>query len=95
MVGVPSGSASNVMDAAAVAKRVVQGTPQCIGHESQGIEKVALSGAIGAHQKSQGLKAYITNGDALVVPDPNAAEKRWIVHRCFPDDWRSHILSVP
>jgi hypothetical protein len=57
------------MDSSSIAQSVIQGGPQCIGDEPQGIQEVALSGAIGAYEKRQWTEADVARGDAAVVAE--------------------------
>ena len=68
VVGVAAGTSPYLLDAAAVAERVIEREAQCLGHEAQGIKEVALAAPVRADQKRQRRQLHVTRGNALVIP---------------------------
>ena len=68
VVGVAAGASPHLLNAAAVAESVIEREAQCLGHEAQGIEEVALAAPVRADQKGQRRQLHVTSGNALVVP---------------------------
>ena len=51
VVGMAAGTSPHLLNAAAVAERVIEREAQCLGHEAQGIEEVALAAPVGANEE--------------------------------------------
>ncbi len=75
MGGMASGPAAHLFDGSAVAKRMVEGCAEGIGDKSKGIKAVAFATAIRTDEKGQRLKIKLREGNALVVPDREAAKE--------------------
>jgi hypothetical protein len=67
MSGPTRGTLPNLLDAATLSECVFERGFEGIGGESEGVQKVAFTRSVGAHQKVQRSELDRTRPDALVV----------------------------
>ena len=73
--GMAGGTTANFANASPFTQGVLHRGVQRIGCKTQGIQKIAFSGAVLAHQKIQGTQIDRTPGDAQVIVQCNPSEK--------------------
>jgi len=76
MCWVAAAPAPDLVDSAPVAERMVERGSERVRHEPKRIQKVTLAGAVRADQKGQPSEFHVARGNALVVLDHHAAQKR-------------------
>src|SRR6185369_13750890 len=63
------------IDASPGFDRMIEGGLKTVGHETQCVEKVALSRAISTHENREMAERYIRLADTLVIADSDSLQK--------------------
>ena len=94
MVWVTAGPLTYFVNPTSVPQGVVQRCAQGISNKPQRIKEVALAGSIGADQKHERTKLYVTGSDALVIPQNDPCQKPRIIHIGFPKRGKDALVTM-